>query len=226
MPAGSSNPPSAALQTAYWGSSAADRNKGPILKVLRGALPRRGLILEIASGVGRHVVHFAAELCGSTWQPSEPHGVLRAAIAAAVGEAGLINVRAPVDLDVLKQPWPVTDADAVVNINMIHIAPWAATAALMQGSAALLGDGGILFLYGPFRRCGAHTAASNEAFDARLRAQNDQWGLRDMEEVERLALDAGFVLERRVSMPANNFSLVFRYQRRETGAVRGAVRGG
>ena len=226
MPVDSSNPPSAALQTAYWGGSAADRNKGPILEVLRGVLPPRGLVLEVASGVGAHVVHFAAELGATTWQPSEPHGELRAAIAAVVGEAGVTNVRAPVDLDVLKQPWPVSGADAVVNINMIHIAPWAAAAALMQGSAALLDHGGVLFLYGPFRRFGAHTAASNEAFDARLRAQNEHWGLRDMEDVERLAGKAGFVLERRVSMPANNFSLVFRRQKRETDAVDKAVRGG
>ena len=201
-------------ETAYWGASAAERNKRPILKVLRGALPESGLVLEVASGTGCHVVHFAAELPGLTWQPSEPHADLRGAIAANVRYAGAANVRAPVDLDVLKRPWPVAEAAAIVNINMIHVAPWTAAAALFQGSAETLEDGGVLFLYGPYRRFGGHTALSNEAFDARLRAENRQWGLRNMEDVERLAEDADFSLERTVEMPANNFSLIFRLRLR------------
>ena len=197
-----------ANQTGLWGCSAADRNKGPILEVLREALPERGRVLEIASGAGRHVAYFAAALAGLVWQPSEPDAELRGMIAHAV--AGLPNVRDALDLDVFQQPWPISAADAIVNINMIHVAPWAATGALMRGAGQVLAVGGILYMYGPYRRHGSHTAPSNAAFDERLRMQNGEWGLRDMEDVERLAGEAGLTLERRVAMPANNFSLVFR----------------
>ena len=173
----------AAEKTGWWGCSAADRNKGPILDVLREVLPERGLVLEIASGAGRHVAHFAAALAGTVWQPSEPDAELRQVIAAAA--AGLVNVREPVHLDVLRRPWPVTAADAVVNINMIHVAPFAATEALMRGSAEVLCGGGVLYMYGPYRRFREHTAPTNAAFDERLRMQNSQWGLRDMEDVAR-----------------------------------------
>ena len=196
-----------ANQTGLWGCSAADRNKGPILDVLEEVLPERGLVLEIASGAGRHVAYFAAALAGPVWQPSEPDAELRRMIAAA---ARMPNVREPLDLDVLRQPWPISAADAIVNINMIHVTPWDATVALMGGAAAVLPDGGVLYMYGPYRRFGGHTAPSNAAFHERLRMQDGRWGLRDMEDVERLAGEAGLVLERRVAMPANNFSLVFR----------------
>ncbi len=194
--------------TGGWGGSAADRNKGPILEILQEILPERGLVLEVASGTGRHVAFFAAALTGLTWQPSDPDAEMRR--ATAVAAAGLPNVREPLDLDVMRQPWPNTAADAIVNINMIHVAPWQATQSLMRGAATVLGDGGVLYIYGPYRRFGGHTAPSNAAFDERLRLQNGQWGLRDMEEVERLADEAGFRLSRRLAMPANNFSLVFR----------------
>lgn len=201
-----------ANRTGLWGCSAADRNKGPILDVLEEVLPERGLVLEIASGAGRHVAYFASALAGPVWQPSEPDAELRRMISAAV--AGMPNVREPQDLDVLRQPWPISAADAIVNINMIHVTPWEATEALMGGSGETLKDGGILYMYGPYRRFGGHTAPSNAAFDERLRTQDGRWGLRDMEDVERLAGEAGLALERRVAMPANNFSLVFRRGRR------------
>lgn len=212
-----------ANQTGLWGCSAADRNKGPILEVLEEVLPKRGLVLEIASGTGRHVAYFAAALAGPVWQPSDPDPQLRRMIAAAV--TGIPNIREPLDLDVLQQPWPIAAADAIVNINMIHVTPWAATGALMRGAGEVLGEGGILYMYGPYRRFGGHTAPSNAAFDERLRMQDDQWGLRDMEEVERLAGEAGFVLERRVAMPANNFSLVFQRGRRSEERPADSVRG-
>ena len=200
-----------ANQTGLWGCSAADRNKGPILDVLEEVLPERGLVLEIASGAGRHVAYFAAALAGLVWQPSEPDAELRRMIAAA---AVTPNVREPLDLDVLRQPWPISAADAIVNINMIHVTPWEATEALISGATEVLADGGVLYMYGPYRRFGGHTAPSNAAFDERLGMQDGRWGLRDMEDVERLAGAAGLVLERRVAMPANNFSLVFRRGRR------------
>ena len=206
-----------------WGCSAADRNKGPILEILEEVLPERGLVLEIASGAGRHVAYFAGALAGLIWQPSEPDAELRRMIAAAV--AGMPNVREPLDLDVLRQPWPISAADAIVNINMIHVTPREATGALMCGAAEVLADGGVLYMYGPYRRFGGHTAPSNAAFDKRLRKQDGRWGLRDMEDVERLAGEAGLVLERRVAMPANNFSLVFRRVQRRGAGQGGSVRG-
>ena len=201
-----------ANQTGLWGCSAAERNKGPILDILEEVLPERGLVLEIASGAGRHVAYFAAALAGPVWQPSEPDAELRRMVSAAV--AGMPNVHEPLDLDVLRQPWPISAADAIVNINMIHVTPWEATEALMGGAAEVLADGGVLYMYGPYRRFGGHTAPSNAAFDERLRMHDGRWGLRDMEDVQRLAGEVGLALERRVAMPANNFSLVFRRGRR------------
>jgi SAM-dependent methyltransferase len=191
---------------------AAERNKGPILDVLRRVLPARGLALEIASGTGQHIVHFARALPALRWQPSEIDPELRRSIAAWIAAERLINVAAPVELDVERLPWPVAAADAVLAINLIHIAPWSAAQALVEGARNVLPPGGVLFLYGPFRRFGAHTAPSNERFDAELRVQDPRWGVRDMEAVAALAARAGFKLEQTAAMPANNFSLVFRLE--------------
>lgn len=189
---------------------ATERNRDAILDVLRRVLPPTGLVLEIASGTGQHAVHFAAALPGVTWQPSDPDGDSRESIAAWTAHAGLGNVKAPLALDVTQTPWPVQQADAVVCINMIHIAPWAAAQALIAGAGRVLGDGGVLYLYGPYRRDGAHTAPSNAAFDAQLRASNADWGVRDMEAVIALGEAAGFRCDEPVPMPANNFSLILR----------------
>lgn len=191
---------------------AAARNAAPILEVLRGALPTRGTVLEIASGTGQHAAHFAAALPGIEWQPSDADPRARASIAAWRAHTGLANLREPLDLDVRREPWPVDAVDAIVCINMIHIAPWEAAVALMKGAGARLAAGGALVLYGPYRRGGAHTAPSNEAFDADLRARDPSWGVRDLEAVEALALAEGLVCEAVVPMPANNFSVVFRQQ--------------
>jgi SAM-dependent methyltransferase len=188
---------------------AAERNRDPILAVLQRVLPPMGLALEIASGTGQHVVHFAKALPGWTWQPSEPDPQMRDSIAAWVSETGLANVLPPLDLDVSRADWQVERADAVLCINMIHISPWRATEHLLAGCERLLGPGGILFLYGPYRRFGRHTAPSNEAFDESLRQRNPQWGVRDLETVEETANQHGFVLSEVVEMPANNLSLVF-----------------
>lgn len=191
---------------------AAVRNAAPILEVLRGALPARGMVLEIASGTGQHAAHFAAALPGIVWQPSDTDPRARASIAAWRVHTGLANLRAPLDLDVRREPWPVDAVDAIVCINMIHIAPWEAAVALMKGAGARIAAGGALVLYGPYRRGGAHTAPSNEAFDADLRARDPAWGVRDLEAVEALAQAEGFACEAVVPMPANNFSVVFRKQ--------------
>ena len=193
-----------------WFISPAERNKGPILDVLARVLPARGVVLEIASGTGQHVVHFAKALPGLAWQPSDPDPELRYSIALRVGEERLANVKPPLDFDVTKLPWPLQTADAVVCINMTHVAPWSATLALLNGAKALLPAGHVLFLYGPYRRFGQHTSKSNEQFDSDLRAQDPEWGLRDLEAVSEAAASSGFVLAEVVEMPANNFSLIFK----------------
>jgi len=193
-----------------WSTPSAERNKGPILDVLARVLPSRGLVLEIASGTGQHVVHFAKALPDLTWQPSDPDQELRESIALRVREEQRTNIHSPVDLDVTRLPWPLQTADAVVAINMIHVAPWSATLALFEGAKALLSAGHVLFLYGPYRRDGHPTSESNAQFDLALRSHSPEWGLRDLEAVSDVAVGAGFVLAEIVEMPANNFSLVFK----------------
>ncbi len=193
-----------------WSAPSAERNKDPILAVLARVLPRRGLVLEIASGTGQHVVHFAKALPSLTWQPSDPDAELRESIALRVREEQRANVNSPLDLDVTKRPWPLPTADAVLAINMIHVAPWSATLALFEGARELLSAEHVLFLYGPYRRFGRHTSESNAQFDLELRAHDPEWGLRDLEAVSDVAAGTGFVLAETVEMPANNLSLVFK----------------
>jgi SAM-dependent methyltransferase len=189
---------------------APERNKGPILDVLRRVLPKRGLVLEVASGTGQHAVHFAAALSGLTWQPSDPDPAMQASIAAWTAATPALNVLPPLALDVRSSAWPVARADAVVCINMIHIAPWAAAVHLIQGASRILDPSAPLVLYGPYRREGRHTAPSNEAFDADLRRRNPEWGVRDVESVTAQAAESGFALDEIVEMPANNLTVVFR----------------
>jgi len=189
---------------------AAERNKDPILAVLRRVLPDSGLALEIASGTGQHVVHFAQALPSLEWQPSDPDPDARSSIAEWTALYQVPNVRPPLDLDVSREVWPIAQADAVVCINMIHISPWPSTLRLMAGSARLLPAGGVLFLYGPFRRRGRETAPSNEAFDAQLRRQNPEWGLRELERVVGIADQNGLHHIEIIEMPANNLSVAFR----------------
>jgi Protein of unknown function (DUF938) len=193
-----------------WSIPAAERNKGPILDVLARVLPERGVVLEVASGTGQHVIHFAKALSDLTWQPSDPDAELRESIAQRVEEERLANVNLPIDLDVARLPWPLRAADAALCINMIHVAPWSATLALLEGAKGLLSTEHVLFLYGPYRRFGRHTSESNAQFDLDLRAHNPEWGLRDLEAVSAVAAGAGFALAETVEMPANNFSLVFK----------------
>jgi len=189
---------------------APERNKDPILEVLRRVLPARGTVLEVASGTGQHIVHFARQLPALQWMPSDPDVAHLGSIAARVAAAGLGNVTEPMALDVLDRPWPLDRVEAILCINMIHIAPWAAALALLQESARLLPARGVLYLYGPYRRGGQHTAPSNEAFDADLRSRNPEWGVRDLEQIELHAGQAGLALEEVVQMPANNLSVVLR----------------
>lgn len=189
---------------------AALRNRDPILDVLRTHLPPTGLILEIASGSGQHAVHFAAALPNHIFLPSDPDATARASIDAWTADSGLPNVRPALALDATAAAWPIAAADAILCINMIHISPWASARGLFEGAARILPTGGLLYLYGPYKRGGVHTAPSNENFDATLRLQNPEWGVRDLEEVEALARDNHFSSPDIVAMPANNLSLIFR----------------
>ena len=198
------------LADGKWFIPAAERNKSPILDVLARVLPRQGVVLEIASGTGQHVIHFAKALSELTWQPSDPDAELRESIALRVWEEQRANVNSPIDLDVTKVPWPLQTADAVVAINLIHVAPWSATLALFEGAKASLSTQDVLFLYGPYRRFGRHTSQSDAQFDLDLRTLNPEWGLRDLEAVSDVATGSGFILAETVQMPANNLSLVFR----------------
>jgi len=192
-----------------WFIDAAERNKGPIIDILARVLPSRGVVLEIASGTGQHIIHFAKALADLTWQPSDPDGELRSSIALRLADEQLPNVNPPIDLDVTRLPWPLQSADALVCINLVHVAPWSATLALFEGAKTFLPTRPVLFLYGPYRRYGRHTSESNAQFDSDLRAHNPEWGLRDLEAVSEVADRAGFSLTELVEMPANNFSLVF-----------------
>lgn len=188
------------------------RNREPILAVLRRVLPAGARVLELASGAGEHAVYFARALPGLTWTPSDPDEAARASIAAWIEAEALANVRAPRAIDVRDAVWGVeaeAPFDALVAINMIHISPWEATTGLLAGAGRLLRAGGVLITYGPYTRGGRHTAPSNEAFDASLRARNAGWGVRDIDDLERAGAGQGLALREIVDMPANNFTLVF-----------------
>lgn len=200
---------------------ATQRNREPILDILRLVLPASGTVLEVASGTGEHAVFFAPRLQPRQWVPSDPNPQMRASIAAWSTYEPTDNLYPPLAIDVQTPSWFVekdTSVDwetsplnAIVSINMIHIAPWSACLGLIAGASRLLPPQGILYLYGPFKRNGQHTAASNAAFDASLRASNPDWGVRDLEEVVAIAQDHALVLEQVYPMPANNLSVVFHH---------------
>lgn len=187
------------------------RNREPIFKVLRSQLPPQGLVLEVASGTGEHIAHFA-QACnpGLVFQPSDPAPSARASIDAWTAALALTNVLPAIALDAASAEWPIASADVVLCINMIHIAPWAAAVGLLRGASRILPGNGMLFLYGPFRRGGQHTAPSNEAFDLELRRRNPGWGVRDIHEVTALATTNGFGSPVIEEMPANNLSVIMR----------------
>jgi SAM-dependent methyltransferase len=186
------------------------RNREPILEVLKRILPSHGLVLEIASGTGEHAAFFAGELPLLTWQPTDPDERALASIVAHRAAASSANLLPPLQLDVHAEHWPIERTDAVICCNMIHIAPWSACAGLIGGAARVLPPGGILYLYGPYKIDGRHTAPSNETFDADLRARNPRWGIRDLADVAALAQRHGFGVAETVAMPANNLSVIFR----------------
>lgn len=192
-------------------SPAAERNKAPILEALQSLLPKQGRALEIASGTGQHAAWVAAGLARWTWQPTDAQDDLFGSIEAWVQQASLANVKTPLRLDVMHQPWlPESEKfDLIFCANMLHISPWATCAALMQGSARHLAPGGQLVTYGPYFEKGVAASDGNLAFDQSLRAQNPQWGIRHVEEVRKTAEAFGLRLAQRRPMPANNLLLVW-----------------
>nr|WP_248285032.1 DUF938 domain-containing protein [Alteriqipengyuania abyssalis] len=192
-------------------SPAAQRNREPIADVLADVLPERGIVLEMASGTGEHVVHFAKRFAHLDWYPSDPDAEARASIAEHVAQAGLANVMPPLALDASASEWPLDAADAILCINMVHISPWQATEGLFAGAARLLPPmDGPLILYGPYLEREVETAPSNLAFDESLKARDPRWGLRDLAEVDALAKHHGLTRTLRVAMPANNLIVVYR----------------
>jgi len=186
------------------------RNRQPIREVLTRVLPERGVALEVASGTGEHAAFFAASFPTLVWQPSDADPGGLSSIAAHREATHLANLRAPLRLDVHAESWPLDAADAILCINMVHISPWSATVALLAGAARLLPAGAPLYLYGPYRVGGQHTAPSNAAFDSDLRARDPAWGVRDVETVVAEAERQGLELVETVAMPANNLSLWLR----------------
>lgn len=191
-------------------SAACERNRAPILEVLREVLPPTGLVLEIASGTGMHAAFMAEALPSIEWQPSDADEEALASIEAWRTEAALPNLRSPVRLDVCAASWPIERADAIFNANMIHISPWAVTLGLLDGAARVLAAGAPLVMYGPYKRGGAHTAPSNASFDESLRARDPSWGVRDLERVVDEAAARGLDFEAVRELPANNLCVIYR----------------
>lgn len=207
---------------------ATQRNREPILEVLLQVLPPTGTVLEVSSGTGEHAVFLASRLIRHKWIPSDPNPLARASITAWRERYPGDNLYPPIALDVCDPVWAIEQDElpevlqgtglksapivAIVNINMIHIAPWSACLGLMAGAGRILPPGGILYLYGPFQQGGRHTAASNAAFDQSLQAQNPEWGVRDLDDVVAVAREQHLSLVQTYAMPANNLSVIFQAQ--------------
>jgi len=189
---------------------AALRNREPIAEVLREWLPRSGLVLEIASGSGEHVVYFAERFPALEWQPSDVHPDALASIASWRDEASLPNLRPPLVLNAGSVDWPLDHADAIVSINMVHISPWTSALGLLEGAMRLLGPGAPLIMYGPWIQADVPTARSNLEFDADLKRRDPDWGLRTVEAFVSEAEKRGLPLKSTRSMPANNLMLLLR----------------
>jgi hypothetical protein len=188
---------------------ATGRNREPILSVLKTVLPTKGQVLEIASGTGQHLTFFAPHFPALTWQPSDPDLMHLASIEGWMEQLPAANILPPLQIDVTNDAWGMHFVEVILCINMIHIAPWEACLGLFRGTQSILSEGGLLYLYGPFKQQGKHTAPSNEAFDRSLRAQDPRWGVRDLEAVVDIAQEHDLHLQQVIPMPANNLSVVF-----------------
>lgn len=188
---------------------AIERNREPILKVIQDVLPDSGLILEVASGTGAHAACFAPRFPGVSWQPTDGASESLPSITQWAAASGADNILPPLLLDAASEHWPVRQAAAMVCINMIHISPWQSTLGLLAGAGRVLPTGGVLYLYGPFRIDGQHTAPSNVRFEGWLKGLDERYGVRDLTEMTGIAEAHGLRLAHCIDMPANNFSVVF-----------------
>ncbi len=193
---------------------ATQRNREPILEVLLRVVPSSGDILEIASGTGEHCIFFAPAFSPRQWIPSDPNPIARDSIEGWRKESLINNVHAPLNINAENNSWEIEQENlnitTIVNINMIHISPWLACLGLMKGAHRILPSEGILYLYGPYKQEGKHTAVSNESFDQSLRSKNPEWGVRNLQDVIKAAEDQGFIFQEKVEMPANNLSVIFK----------------
>jgi len=204
---------------------ATERNRQPILEVLQQVIPQTGDILEIASGTGEHACFFAPYFPNQQWIPSDPDPLLRLSIEAWRQDCTSNNLQTPLEINVTLPNWDETidpsaiakrhcviaDIGAIIAINLIHISPWSACQGLIAGAGKILQSGGILYLYGPYKQQGKHTAPSNEAFDQSLQFRNPDWGVRNLEDVVELAEKYQLNLHKIIPMPANNLSLIFQH---------------
>ncbi|HJV73914.1 MAG TPA: DUF938 domain-containing protein [Noviherbaspirillum sp.] len=190
-------------------SAACERNREPILAILRQVLAGTRRVLEIGSGTGQHAVYFGAQLPHLLWQTSDLQ-CNHASIHAWLDEAGLPNVLPPLVLDVASADWPNGLFDAAFTANTCHIMAWDSVQAMFRGVGRILAPGGVMCVYGPFNYGGRFTSESNASFDMSLKAQDARMGIRNFEDVDRLAEDSGLVLMADYQMPANNRLLVWR----------------
>ena len=197
---------------------ATQRNKVKIGDLISQIIPKTGYILEIASGSGEHAIEFQKRFPEIIWQTSDPYYLHRNSIRSWINHESLEKIMPnPLDIDVENRPWPISNQlrskiKMIICINMIHIAPWSCTKALFNESANLLNKEQILMLYGPFKIGGIHISETNHLFDKSLRAQNNNWGVRDLSEINKVAKNVGFKKAEVFEMPANNFSLLFRFE--------------
>ncbi len=195
---------------------ATDRNREPILAVLKDCIPDHGTILELASGSGQHAIYFVDQMPGHYWQPSDPDEESRNSISAWWWEVQLNNILPPLNINAQDDIWDIENVEipqpvtSIVCINMVHISPWESTVGLIKGASRILPKDGILYLYGPYKVDGKHTAPSNELFDIKLRSQNPEWGIRELNDVIKLAHENDLSLVKTVDMPANNLSIIFK----------------
>jgi len=189
-------------------ATAVQRNREPIFDILEQFLPKTGLVLEVASGTGEHGAYLAPRFPRLTWQPSDANPDMQKSITAWAQETGA-NMAPPLALDAQADTWPLASAAAIVCINMIHISPWESCLGLMAGAGRILGEGGVLYLYGPYKIKNKHTAESNAAFDLSLQSRNPAWGVRNLDDVIDVAAMHGLQFRQTVNMPANNLSVIF-----------------
>jgi len=189
---------------------ASARNRDPLLQVLKSLLPQTGTILEIASGTGEHACYFAPAFGTAIWQPTDTDESAIASINAHRQAEAPANLAPALHLNVMEPEWPVNAADAVLCVNMVHIAPWACCENLLRGCAHVLSPGAPLVLYGPFKQDGTHTAPSNAEFDQTLRGENAKWGIRDIGEIAEAGKASGLTIEDPIAMPSNNFCVILR----------------